>query len=145
MRIPIDLSVWVLFPTNIYVQCLMIWAMLNQSVHLQNDIWYDLCFTSVIIFSSSFFLQFIDPSQGCGTWFSGLSAYEMWGDRDTAREPPLGPPEGQEPALAESRGSKLPSWRGLEKKGLWAAVLAGLQKPKFRIPFWLAVKGGKIH
>ena len=84
-------------------------------------------------------------ARNVGLDFSGLSASAMWGDRDTAGEPPLGLPGGQEPALAEGQGSKLPSWRGLEKKGLWAAMPAGLWKLKFRISFWLGVKGGKIQ
>jgi len=59
----------------------------------------------------------------------------MCGDRNTAREPPLGLHAGQDPALAEGQGSKPPSWRDLQKKWLWAAVLAGLWKLKFSISF----------
>lgn len=62
-----------------------------------------------------------------GLDFQGSLLLKCEGTRDTAREPPPGLPGGQEPALTEGQGSKLHSWRGLEKKGLW--------KLKFRISF----------
>lgn len=104
--------------------------------------------TSVSLLSLAFHPTFSYSSlmwPECGIWF--FRALCSWNvrDRDTAREPPLGHPVGQKPALARVHGSKLPSWWGLEKKspGLWLAMLPRLWEMMFKISLWPGVKWGK--
>lgn len=51
---------------------------------------------------------------------------------------------GQEPTLTEGQGSKLRSWRGLEKKGLWASMRLGYGNWSLGYHFDCKLKGKKF-
>lgn len=73
--------------------------------------------------------------------FRALRAWNAKGQSRSQRATAWSP-WGQEPGSAEGQGSKLTCWWDLERKRLWAVMLGGLWKLKFRTSFWLWLKGG---
>lgn len=75
--------------------------------------------------------------------FRALHAWNAKGQSRSQRATAWSP-WGQQPASAESKGSKLTCWWDLERKRLRTVMLGGLWKLKFMRSFWLWVKGGKF-